>query len=78
MGAMAFGNFCSVYSNADYLKKGGVVDCIIKLLKRHQKNEKIAIQCFRALANIALISEDYRKYLLSKGVEDIVRGVGPT
>jgi len=73
MAAMTFGNFAAVFDNAPFLRNSGVVDCILRLMKKHRKNKKIAIQCFRAIGNIALISEDMRLYLLKNGCEGAVR-----
>lgn len=73
MGAMTFGNFSAVFDNAPFLRNSGSVDCIIRLMKRHHNNVKILVQCFRAIGNIALISEDMRLYLLNNGCEEPVR-----
>jgi len=73
MGAMTFGNFAAVFDNAPFLRNSGSVDCILRMLKRHSNDPKVVIQCYRAIGNIALISEDMRLYLLKNGCEPAIR-----
>jgi len=72
MGAMTFGNFAAVFTNAPFLRNSGSVDCILRMMKRHSQDTRILIQCYRAIGNIALISEDMRLYLIDNGCEDAV------
>ena len=72
---MVLGNLAILESNSDPLIQNGVIDCITAVLGAHGENNKIAIQAFRTLSNLALISEEYRKLCLEKGCVESVQGV---
>lgn len=72
-GTMSIANFCAVPSNEKKLKKHKAVKCVVGLLKNLGKVPEIAVQCYRALKNLAVMSEHMRKYMVDQGVTDAVK-----